>query len=68
MKNFKLYRWWKGGVWVMMDDGEWIHGEWNPYLGDNEYFDPGYAVFHRTYLGILKIEDYTKGKKNVQAN
>jgi hypothetical protein len=59
LRKFKIVRWWFGGVWILMHDGQWLHGGWSEYLDPNQYFSYSGGIFHRTYVGIVKIEDYT---------
>lgn len=49
LKQFKLYRWWKGGRWVRSD------GVWWPVKADNWVDHPGHG-YHIRFLGIEKRE------------
>lgn len=54
----KIYRRWKGKVWVCYKGAGWIQTEWvnreNGYLRNK--FDGG--QFHKSFNLIIEIEDY----------
>ena len=54
-KNDKIYRWWKGGLWIKHIEGGWVQGE----LIDGGYIrDEQGRSYHHTLISILKIEEY----------
>jgi hypothetical protein len=61
-RNLKLYRWRKGGLWILFKDRGWVRGKfmqggriggWR-WLSDEDGF--GYSERN---VSILKFEDYT---------
>lgn len=64
-REYWLYRWYKGGLWIQHDDRGWVRGQWSPRLTPSGrlekgcIYDENSCGYHRTLRGILKIEDYT---------
>ena len=62
--NIKPYRWSSGHVWLKLESAGWVHARWVTDARDGYLvrLDNGpTGMTHKTYVGILKIEDYTKG-------
>lgn len=59
LPDIKIYRWYKGGLWVHFATNEWIQCTWyDKELGYiNNKFDGG--MFHIKFNLITKIEDYS---------
>ena len=58
LRNFKLYRWWKGGLWILLtNQTHWLRARWS--IGGFIYDERCHA-YHRTSTGIIAIEDYTE--------
>jgi hypothetical protein len=59
LSNFKLYRWWKGGKWVLFK-GKWYTTICNGdhVLHDFVDCDDGEGMFHYTFSGVERREDY----------
>lgn len=60
LRHIKLYRWIKGGRWVLMD-GIWFRVDPNGMYDDFIY--EYYHGFHFNYNGIEKREDYRSDKE-----
>lgn len=62
LRNFKLYRWLKGGLWVLLDDHpHWLHAVWLDASLSGEFsfiHDERGNAYHCTYNGIIKIESW----------
>lgn len=62
LRNFRLYRWLRGGLWIQHADAGWVRGNWistTPLRMDWIHDERG-CGYHRTLLSIVKIEDYTR--------
>ena len=59
--KFKLYRMASGGVWLNLKNGGWVQARWCE--GSDEGYlkrlDRPEGMLHKTYVGILKLENYT---------
>jgi hypothetical protein len=72
LKNRKIFRWYKGGVWVNLEFRGWIQCTWNTtsekgYLLSKGwgYLNNNNAMFHKNFNGIIEIEDYSYRNKKV---
>lgn len=60
-REYRLYRWLRGGLWIKHDDRGWVRGTWmRNFFADGLIYDENHCGYHRTLNGILKIEDYTE--------
>lgn len=60
LRNFKLYRWLRGGVWILHSDSpEWVQGKWMD-RNRGYIYDERSHYYHKTLISIIEIEDYTK--------
>lgn len=59
LTQFKLYRWWKGGIWVLYKQ-KWYQAWHRPgaYLDGFVDCDDGGGMFHYTYSGVEVREEY----------
>jgi hypothetical protein len=61
LSRFKVYRWWKGGMWAFYE-GQWLRAD---FMGFHqmEAVDsqgrPTIAWFHHSFNGVEKRENYT---------
>jgi hypothetical protein len=60
LSDYKIYRWWKGGKWVLFE------GKWYPTIRNANHVlhdfvdcDDGKGMFHYTFSGVERREDYT---------
>lgn len=60
LSSVRLYRMVSGGVWLNLKNGGWVQARWSTDQ------DAGYlkrldreGMIHKTYVGILKLENYT---------
>lgn len=59
--QIKIYRRWKGGLWIYFYTGEWVQCEWAQpsYSVTSGYIKhPQGGMFHLAFNGIIKVEDY----------
>lgn len=63
--NVKVYRWSSGSVWIKLNNTGWVHARWitNAEEGYLVRCDGTVGMTHKSFTGILSLEDYTKGKK-----
>lgn len=62
LPHYKIYRFIKGGVWVLFTDGNWVKTQWikeqEGYLRHPQ--DGG--TFHKSLKYIIRIESYNHGE------
>jgi len=58
--RYKVYRWYKGGLWIYFKNDTWVQTTW--YKKSTGYINHPQegGVFHKHFNLIEKIEDYTK--------
>lgn len=63
LPRIKLYRFFRGGLWIHFDNGQWIQTTWiNREDFPKEYLNhPQGGEFHKSLTNILKIEEYKHG-------
>ena len=63
--NFKVYRWSSGNVWIKLNNTGWVHARWITNAEDGYLVrcDGTVGMTHKSFTGILSLEDYTKGPK-----
>lgn len=61
LRNFRWYRRWIGGKWVLFDCTWYPARTFGPMI-DFVDCDDGKGMFHYTYSGVTKREDWKLGK------
>jgi hypothetical protein len=60
LSQFKLYRWWLGGFWALLD-GVWYEVNERGYISGpclNDDGQPTNFMCHHAFIGVTRREDY----------